>query len=77
MPRKPCEHGRQRYTCKQCGGGGICEHGRLRGKCGDCRGPVTFLEATVVEVIDGEEPDELLPTVHARVIEPGGGKRKR
>ena len=72
-----CEHGRQRFQCKDCGGGGICEHGRLRGKCKDCRGPVTFLEATEVEVIDGEEPDELIPTVHARVIGSGGGKRKR
>ena len=72
-----CEHGRQRFQCKDCRGGGICEHGRLRSKCKDCGGHVTFLEATEVEEIDGEEPDELLPTVHARVIGPGGGKRKR
>ena len=25
-----CEHGRQRYRCKECGGSGICEHGRRR-----------------------------------------------
>ena len=24
-----CEHGRQRYCCKNCGGGAYCEHGRV------------------------------------------------
>ena len=28
-----CEHGRQRYFCKECGGAGICEHGRRRYVC--------------------------------------------
>ena len=33
-----CEHGRQRYRCKDCGGKGICEHGRDRYYCKDCGG---------------------------------------
>ena len=80
VPKK-CEHGRRRTNCKECGGGGICEHQRQRSKCKDCGGggPVTFLEATEVEEFDGEEdPDELVPTVQARVVGgPRGGKRKR
>ena len=32
----PCPHGRQRYFCKECGGGGICEHGRRRSQCKEC-----------------------------------------
>jgi hypothetical protein len=28
-----CEHNRERYVCKDCGGGGICEHGRHRRIC--------------------------------------------
>ena len=38
MPSPPCPHGRQRYHCKECGGGGICEHGRQRSRCKDCGG---------------------------------------
>ena len=34
-----CEHGRQRYYCKECGGPGICEHGRQRSTCKECGGP--------------------------------------
>ena len=34
----PCPHGRRRYLCKECGGGGICEHGRQRSKCKECGG---------------------------------------
>ena len=34
----PCEHGRQRSRCKECGGAGICEHGRLRSTCKECGG---------------------------------------
>ena len=34
----PCPHGRQRYFCQECGGGGICEHGRVRSQCKDCGG---------------------------------------
>ena len=79
---KKCEHGRERSKCKDCGGGSICEHRRRRTRCKDCGdgGPVTFLEATEVEEFDGEEdPDELVPTVQARVVGGGlrGGKRKR
>ena len=33
-----CPHGRQRYTCKECGGAGICEHGRVRCRCKECGG---------------------------------------
>ena len=33
-----CEHGRERYHCKECGGGGICEHGRQRNGCKECGG---------------------------------------
>ena len=36
--RSLCEHGRQRYNCKDCGGGGICEHGRRRTQCKECGG---------------------------------------
>ena len=31
-------HGRQRNTCKECGGSGICEHGRRRSVCKECGG---------------------------------------
>ena len=34
----PCEHGRQRSQCKECGGSRICEHGNHRSKCKDCGG---------------------------------------
>jgi hypothetical protein len=27
-----------RYTCKECGGGGICDHGRVRYTCKECGG---------------------------------------
>ena len=38
-PRNPlCLHGRERYYCKGCGGGGICEHGRRRSRCKECGG---------------------------------------
>ena len=30
-----CEHGCQRYSCKERGGSGICEHGRRRYQCKD------------------------------------------
>jgi len=33
-----CPHGRQRSTCKDCGGTGICEHGKRRSICVDCSG---------------------------------------
>ena len=34
----PCEHGRQKFRCKDCGGSGICEHGRVKYQCKDCGG---------------------------------------
>ena len=33
-----CEHGRQRSSCKECGGSSICEHKRRRYFCKDCGG---------------------------------------
>lgn len=33
-----CEHNRERYECKECGGGRICEHDRQRSQCRDCGG---------------------------------------
>ena len=36
--RPKCPHGRQRHTCKECGGASICEHGRARSRCKECGG---------------------------------------
>jgi len=36
VPR--CEHGRVKYVCTYCGGGGICQHQRRRERCKDCGG---------------------------------------
>ena len=36
--RPKCPHLRQRYYCRDCGGGGICPHGRIRPQCFDCGG---------------------------------------
>lgn len=33
-----CEHGRTRYYCGPCGGGGICQHGRRKSRCKPCGG---------------------------------------
>lgn len=35
---KKCEHGRQKYFCKDCKGNGICEHGKRRSDCKKCGG---------------------------------------
>jgi len=35
---KKCEHGRQKHTCKECGGASICEHGRRKSQCKECGG---------------------------------------
>ena len=35
---KKCEHGRERYRCKDCGGSSFCEHGRQRSRCKDYGG---------------------------------------
>jgi hypothetical protein len=34
----PCPHGRQKSTCKECGGSSICEHKKLRSQCKECGG---------------------------------------
>ncbi len=31
-----CEHGTEKYYCKDCGGGGICVHGKQEQQCEDC-----------------------------------------
>ncbi len=31
-------HGRQKSTCKDCGGTSICEHGRLKSQSKECGG---------------------------------------
>ena len=36
--RKKCEHGKEKYDCKKCGGGGICDHGKRKRYCKDCGG---------------------------------------
>ena len=88
MPSPRCAHGRQRYFCKECGGGGICEHGRRRRQCKECGGSsqeAILLEATVVEVDEDAEPDVewipfMIPTAHPHIVVaagPRGGKRKR
>jgi len=33
-----CEHGRIKYSCKECGGLGICEHRRIKSQCKECGG---------------------------------------
>ena len=33
-----CEHGKQKASCKECGGSSMCEHGRQRNKCKECGG---------------------------------------
>lgn len=38
MPSKKCEHGRQSFYCKECGGSGICEHNKRRHTCKKCDG---------------------------------------
>lgn len=35
-----CEHGRQRYQCKDCRGGRICEHDRRKDLCN----PAIFID---------------------------------
>jgi len=36
--RKMCEHNREKYRCKECGGNGICEHDRRKSSCKICGG---------------------------------------
>ena len=33
-----CEHGRQKYQCRECGGSEICEHNRIKSACKKCGG---------------------------------------
>ena len=33
-----CAHGKEKKTCKACGGASICEHGRQRYRCKECGG---------------------------------------
>ena len=33
-----CIHGKEKSTCKECGGIGICEHQKRRSRCKDCGG---------------------------------------
>jgi len=33
-----CEHGRRKYTCKECGGSSICIHNREKSLCKECGG---------------------------------------
>ena len=38
-PKKgDCEHGRNKYHCKECGGSSICQHGRIKTTCKECGG---------------------------------------
>lgn len=33
---KKCEHGKQKYFCKECGGKGYCIHNKLKHNCNEC-----------------------------------------
>jgi hypothetical protein len=37
-PPTPCEHGKRKDRCVDCGGSGICLHGRQKARCVDCGG---------------------------------------
>ena len=36
MPHIKCQHGREKYYCRDCSGGGLCSHDRFRHACMDC-----------------------------------------
>jgi hypothetical protein len=38
MPIKKCEHNKQKFYCKECGGGAYCEHNKYKYTCKDCGG---------------------------------------
>ena len=38
MPNPKCEHGVQKYSCKECKGAGICLHGIRKYSCKECKG---------------------------------------
>lgn len=33
-----CEHNKDKYYCKECGGKGICQHGKYKHNCIECGG---------------------------------------
>ena len=38
MPRKPCEHGKRKERCRECGGSSFCGHGKRKERCRECDG---------------------------------------
>jgi len=38
MANKKCPHGREKWTCKECKGGGICPCGKVKYYCKTCKG---------------------------------------
>ncbi len=38
LKRAKCEHGIEKYSCKECGGKAICAHGRQKRQCKVCDG---------------------------------------
>ena len=38
MPRKLCEHNKQKYQCRECNGSQICIHDKYKSTCRDCGG---------------------------------------
>ncbi len=36
--RKKCEHGKQKYLCKECGGSQLCSHDKIKTRCKLCKG---------------------------------------
>ena len=36
--RLHCEHDKQKYQCKECGGSQICDHGKQKAQCKECGG---------------------------------------
>jgi hypothetical protein len=38
MSKSKCEHGKDKYNCKECGGKGICKHGINKSYCKECDG---------------------------------------
>ena len=37
--RKKCQHGKDAYECRACGGKRMCEHNKRRTRCPECSGP--------------------------------------
>lgn len=35
---KKCQHGKQQYRCKECGGNGLCIHNIDKYLCKQCKG---------------------------------------